>query len=138
MKNILLLLLSVSSVVFINGCGLKEQKRIEMTQVQQMQDSIPKIIPGVRSIHIIQDDDYSKVMIIVGTPSFFDANDDRKQQSAINTGAMVLHVLGADNSLSKGTLVITKKDMDTKEVPADGISIDMKIDSLKKVIYPGK
>lgn len=122
----------------ICSCGLKEQKRIDMTQVQQMQDSIPGIIPGVRSIHIIQDDDYSKVMIIVGTPSFYDASDGKKQQAAVNTGAMVMHVLGADNSISKATLVLTKKDMDTKEVPADGISLDMKIDSLKKVIYPAK
>ncbi len=135
MKNTLV---SISVIVAFGATfsGCKEQKRIDMTQVTQFQDSIPKIIPGTKSIHTIQDDDASKVMIIVGSPSFYDANADQKQQAAINTGLMVLHVLGPDNSITKATLMIAKKDMDNNEVPKDGISIDMKIDSLKKVLYP--
>jgi hypothetical protein len=128
-------------IIFFTSCGLqflKEQKRIDMTQVNQFQDSIPHIISGVRSIHTIQDDDASKVTIIVGAPSFYNSGNDKQQQAAIRTGMMVLHVLGPDNSISKATLVLSKKDSDEVKVPADGIILDMRIDSLRKVIYPAK
>ena len=124
-----------TTLVTIGFMGCKEQKRITMGQVTQFQDSIPKIIPGTRSIHVLQHDESDRVMIIVGSPSFYNAADDKKQQAAIHTGMMILHVLGPDNNISIATLVLSKKDTEEDKVPDDGIKIDMKIDSLQKVIY---
>lgn len=131
MKNVIAILFSVA---FMSSCAIKEQKRIDMTQVTQIEDSIPNIVPGVRSIHTIQkDDDLSKVIIIVGAPSFYGAADDKKQQAAVNTGRMLLHVLGSDASITSAMLVITKKDQDAgTQVPPDGISLPIDIEAMKK------
>lgn len=116
--------------------GCREQQRINMNQVARIEDSIPHIVPGARSIHTLQDDDYSKVTIIVGSPSFYKASDADKQQVAIRVGTMLMDVLGAGNSISTGTLILTQKDSNLNEVPADGIALDMKADSIKKAMYP--
>ena len=139
MRN-LFLSVAALSVLFYSSCAEKEAKRIDMKQVAQFEDSIPHIIPGARSIHTLQKDDATEFKLIVGSPSFYTASDDNKQSAAIRTGLMVLHVLGPDNSIKNATLVLTKKDNDNQEnrIPEDGISLDMKIDSLKKVLYPAK
>ncbi len=123
-------------MTIIASCGLKEMKRIELPQATQMQDSVAKLIPGYYSGHVMQDDDFSKVVIIVGAPGFYDASADMKQLAAIRTGIMLLNVLGPDLSITNATLVITKKDNNDNKIPEDGISLDMKIDSLKKVMFP--
>jgi hypothetical protein len=58
--------------------------------------------------------------------------------SAIRVGMMVLRVLGPDNNLSTGTFVVSKKDNDGDKIPDDGITADMKLDSLKKLLFPAK
>ena len=126
-------------ILFAMSFGNMEMKKIDMTQVSQFEDSIlhGQIVPGVNSIHTLQDDDFSKVAIIVTDAPLY-SDKDKIQQSAIRTGMMVLRVLGPDNSLSKGTFVVSNTMSDKNEMPADGINADMKLDSLKKVVFPGK
>ena len=127
------------TILFSLSCKEKEAKRIDMNQVAQFEDSIPHIIPGTRSIHTLQkEDEDTKFSLIVGSPGFYAAADDKKQAAAIRAGIMVMHVLGPDNSIESARLVLTQKDNDEKKIPDDGIILDMKIDSLKKVLYPAK
>jgi len=143
MKN-LSLLVSLLSLVLAASCGLKEQKRIDMNQVAQIEDSILKaqIVPNTTSVHIYQngqDGDYSKAFIIIVNNRLYKSKDnDKMQQSAIRTGLMLARVLGPDMTVSKATLVISMNDPNEDKVPDDGINVDMKIDSLKKALYPGK
>lgn len=132
MKKIFLLALPFClSLVVINGC--KEYKKIEMAQTHQFEDNIVKIVPGVRSIQTFQDDDYTKVKIILDCPGFYGASDAEKSAAAVKVGQMVLQVLGPDNNISNGTLVLTKDNSQRTTNPADAINVDMKLDSLKKV-----
>ena len=131
----LLLPVSIFALFATANSGCKELKRIDMVQVNQFQDSMPRIIPAVTSIHTLQDDDYSKVTIIIGDTRLY-ADKDNIPQAAVRVGLMVLRVLGPDNSISTGTFAVTGKDSDQDKIPDDAITADMKIDSLKKVLYP--
>jgi hypothetical protein len=128
----------LTTVLMASCSGFKEQKMIDMTQVAQFEDSLPTLVQGIRSIHTLQKDDPTEVTIILGDPSFYAAPDADKQKAAVRVGSMIMRVLGADNSITQGTLVISQKDKDLKEIPADGIKVDMKIADTKKAMYPGK
>jgi hypothetical protein len=119
--------------------GCKEYKRIDMNQVNQIEDSVLKsqIVPHTSFVHILQDDDYTKASVVVGNARLYD-DKDNIQSAAIRTGMMLLRVLGPDNNLSTGVFVVSKKDNAENKLPDDGISADMRIDSLKKVLYPKK
>ncbi len=128
-------------MLFSASCGLKEQIKINVAQVAQIEDSVLKgqIVPKTISVHILQDEDYSKASIIIVNTGLYNSKDnDKMQYAAIRTGMMLSRVLGPEMSLSKATFVISLNDPNDNKVPADGISFDMKIDSLKKVLYPGK
>jgi len=128
-------------VLCIASCALKEQKKINMAQVAQIEDSVlnAQIVPGTTSIHIFQDEDYSKAFIIILNQRLYKGKEnDKMQQAAVRTGQMLARVLGPDMTVSQATLVVSLNDPNEDKVPADGISTDMKIDSLKKVFYPAK
>jgi hypothetical protein len=128
------------TLIAIGYMGCKEYKPIDMNQVTQLEDTILKsqLIPGTSSIHTLQDADYTKVKVIIGNVSLYSAGTDAKQNAAIKVGTALLHILGPDNNLSSATLVITKEVRKDVDNPPDGISLDMKFDSLKKAINPGK
>ena len=94
------LLAVLSSIVFASSCANMEMKKIEMSQVDQMTDSILKkqIIPGSLSIHILQDDDYSKVTLIIRNSRLY-AKKEEIQSAAVRSGLMLLNVLGKDASI---------------------------------------
>lgn len=114
------------------GAGCKEYKRISMAQVEQMYDSL-KTIPGVVSMHILQDDDYTNVAVIVGDAPLYDAGKDKVQETADRVGLMLLHVLGPDNNLSRGTFAVARKDLNEDKIPDDAIKADMHIADAKKI-----
>jgi len=118
--------------------GLKEQKAITTDQLKKIEDGIPKVIPTVTLINTRQGDDHTKIKIILGDPTFYNANADEKHSKAVEVGKMVLEVVGVDNSLSDGKLVITKDVKNQAEDPADGITLDMKLDSLNNELYKNK
>jgi len=134
MKKLLLPIFGVVTILSAS-CGRMEMKKITMDQVHQVEDSIPKILPGNISMHTLQDDDYSKVVIIIGSPSLFKTDADLQQSEAVRTGMALLRVLGPSNSLSTGRLVFSENDFNDDKVPEGSISVDMKLDSLNKVIF---
>ena len=131
----------LSVLIFAASCGLKEQKKIDMTQVAQIEDSIlqAQIVPSTTAIHIYQDNDFNNAYIIIKNDDLYKGKDNSKiQQAAVRTGVMLCHVLGPDMTVSKASLVISINDRNEDKVPDDGITADMKIDSLKKVLFPAK
>jgi hypothetical protein len=132
------LILPASFALFaLANSGCKEYKPINMSQVEQIYDSL-KTIPGVFSMHVLQDDDYSKVTVILGDVALYNAGKDQVQQTASKVGMMVLHVLGPDNNISTGIFAVAKKDPDKEEIPQDAIKADMNINDLKKVAFSSK
>lgn len=128
--------IALVSIITSVSCGLKEQKAITTDQLHAIEDGIPKIIPSVTLINTRQNgEDLCKVRIILGDPAFYGAPDAEKQSKAVAVGQLVLNTLGADNCLTNGTLVITKDVRNQEERPADGIELDMKLDSLNKVLF---
>jgi hypothetical protein len=127
--------LAIGFIALTSCNGLKEQKPLTTDQVHAIEEGIPKIIPTVTLINTRQGDDHSKLKIILGDPTFYNANDDEKRSKAIEVGKMVLQAVGVENTLSEGKLVITKDVKNQSEDPADGISLDMKLDSLNNELY---
>src|SRR5262245_9846905 len=122
--------LALGFIGLVSCNGLKEQKALTTDQLHKIEDGIPKIIPTVTLINTRQGEDHSKLKIILGDPTFYNANNDEKHIKAVEVGKMVLEVVGVDNCLSDGKLVITKDVRNQAEDPADGIALDMKLDSL--------
>ena len=127
-----LAILPIIIAVMLQGC--KEPKKITIEQLHAIEDSIPHIFPNARTIHTIQNDDYNNLRLIVADPVFYNATPEQEQAMAIRTGAMILHVLGPDNSIIKATLILTKDTRNDNEDPADAIKTDMKLDSLEQVM----
>ena len=131
MKNrISVSIVAIALLGWLPGC--KEQKRIDMAQVNELEKGIPKIIPSVSTIHTIQKDDYSMVKVIIGDPAFYSATEEKRKADAVKVGQLIISLLGADNSLTKGVLIVTKDTRSDSETPIDAMELDMKIDSLNK------
>lgn len=131
-----LILASVlTAILFASSCANMEMKRIDMAQVDRLNDSLATI-PGTRSMHVLQDDDYSKVTIIIGNAALFNAGKEKVEETATKVGMMVLHVLGPTNNISTGIFAVSPKDDDKAQIPEGAITADMKINDLKKVAFP--
>jgi hypothetical protein len=135
MKKLIALL--ALPVIIFSSCKMKEEVKLTATQIDQVADTMLRLIPGTVSSHILQSEP-ADIIIILGSPSLYNAADDAKNQAAIRAGAKLLQLVGPDNCLKTGTLVIARKDFDKIEVPADGIKLNMKIDSLNKALFPAK
>ncbi len=135
MKKLKRLVAFASITVFIAICGCKEEVAITMEQVTQIEDSIPKAIPTTSTMNIFVVNN-SELKIVIGDTRFYNADPVIKQEKANQVGLMALKVLGP--GITKGKLIITKNVVDKLENPNDGISTDMNIDSLKKVVFPAK
>ena len=130
-----LLIPIVALIIFACSCsGMMEMKRIDAAQVETIYDSL-KTIPGTYSMHVLQDDDYSKVTVILGNRTLYSSGKERITEASLIVGTMLVNILGPEASISKATFVVTQKDTDATAVPEDGISTEIKIDSIKKAIY---
>jgi hypothetical protein len=123
----------VACIEALSFSGCKEPKKVTIDQLHAIEDSIPKLFPNAKTVHTIQNDDYNNLRLIIADPVFYNAPTDQQQVMAVRTGAMVLHVLGPDNSITKATLILTKDTRNDNEEPADAVKTDMKIDSLEKL-----
>jgi len=120
----------LSGLALFAGCS---GSRIQMEQVNNYNDSIPVVIPGIATIQT-RIDDNEHMRLILGSSSLYKASEEQLQQYAVNAGAIALRVLGRD--ITNGTLIITQQQVNHTENPTDGRLIDMKIDSLKAVSTP--
>ena len=134
MKKLILPLIVAISVISCNA--LKEQKTITTEQKDAIEDSIPKIIPGVATIHTMRINE--EIKFVIGDARFYSSSAEQKNDAAIRVGTALLHVLGPDFGITKATLIITQDTHNEVDDPKDGIKTDMKIDSLEKVMYPAK
>ncbi len=129
------MMLKVAAVV-LSGFTLLEAcsgPHIQMEQVNNYNDSIPVVIPGIATIQT-RIDDNEHMRLILGSSSLYKASEEQLQQYAVNAGAIALRVLGKD--ITTGTLIITQQQVNHTENPSDGRLIDMKIDSLKALSAP--
>jgi hypothetical protein len=125
MNKIIVLL---TAATFISFVGCKEPREVTMEEVHQFEQGFPAIVPSARSMNTIVEE-RTDFRLIVGAPEFYAADKALQQEAAIKTGMLTLKIMGKD--ITKGTLIITKDVQDRSGNPADGIRIDMKIDSLK-------
>lgn len=102
---------------------------LQMEQVHKYNDTIPTIIPDLATVQTrVEDNEHLK--LIAGSTRFYSASPTKMQEVAVKAGQAALRIFGA--GITSGTLIVTQDTKDHKEDPADGIKVDMKIDSLKK------
>lgn len=103
----------------------------DMAHMQQLQDSVFAAYPGkVGAVHI-NPEGRENLIVVLGAPGMYDMPEDQRQKEAVAVGAMALRIFGEGNFLKTGRLVFTKDVRNTLDAPADGLTSDMKIDSLK-------
>ena len=107
--------------------------QLQMGQVHRYNDTIPNVIPNLSTVQTRVDDN-EHLKLIVGSPRFYSAATASMQEAAVKAGQAALAIFG--NGITSGTLIITQDLKDHQEDPADGIKVDMKIDSLKKAALP--
>jgi hypothetical protein len=133
MKQVLRLgVLSLLAAIGLFSC--EGAKDIQMAQVYQYQDTIPTILSGLASVqaHVKRDfnTEANSLKLIVTAPGLYNAGPEKIQEAAMKAGQMALVVFG--NDIHDGTFIVTNDMKDHKEEdPADGIKVDMKLDSLK-------
>jgi hypothetical protein len=127
-------LFSFAALCVLALFSCSEPKEINMGQIHQLEDSIAKAVPTVSTIHTFVKG-RSTLIVILGDVSFYKSGEAKKQEKAIEVGAMALRIFGPENGITKGQFIITKVLDNTQEIPADGIKTDMRIDSLQKAIY---
>ena len=104
----------------------------DMAYMQQLQDSVFAAYPGkVGAVHI-KPEDRENLILVLGAPGMYSMPEDQRQAEAVAIGAMALRIFGKGNYLKTGRLVFTKDVHNTLDAPADALTSDMKIDSLKK------
>ena len=132
MKKLILPVMLFCAVVISSCSSFKEAKRITDAQRDVVEKEVPKLFPSPTLIHTNQSEDDRSLSIIITDTKFYDASSADKQAAAVKCGAILVHVLGGDNGISKFTLVLTKNPATDNGIPDDGIKMDMKVDSLIK------
>ncbi|MCW3120524.1 MAG: hypothetical protein JWQ38_16 [Flavipsychrobacter sp.] len=126
------------ALMAIASCKETEYKKIEMSQVDQLQDSVTHIIAGVATYHVIQKEgEYTSVKIMIGDAEFYAVTPEAKQQAANRVGLALLRILGPDNNIKKATLSVTKS-MGSEDTHEDEIKTEIDMDALNKATFPAK
>lgn len=126
-----------SGILFVAAIGLSScegPKLPEMSQVYDYQDSILHTIPGIGTVQARVERDFNTEAIVlklyIRDVGFYSSSPEKMQEEAVKAGQMALKVFG--DVLDKGVFIATKELQSQDAEPADGIKMDMKLDSLKK------
>ena len=113
--------------------GCKETTEVTMQQIHQLQDSIPKFIPAITAIDV-KVEHQSELKVIISNVPFYTGSPEQMYKAATKIGETAMMLFGADNTLKSGKLIITKENRQSAwdKDPADGIVVDMKLDSLRE------
>ena len=113
--------------------GCKEQADVSMEQIHHLQDTVAKVIPGITAIDI-KVTGQKELKVIIGDASLYGKSQDAQKYAAYKAGEHAMLIFGEENPVKSGTLIITKENRQSAwdTDPADGIKIDMKLDSLKE------
>lgn len=128
MKRYILPLL-IAPLFFMASC---EEGADTEGKTRVVQDSLINVLPNWQALKIKVDDNNTHMKVVVGDASFYTVSPDVKKQKADDLAKMVLRIYGQGNHLEKGELIVTKDVKNTSENPADGISIPMDFDGIKK------
>ncbi len=131
MKKLLVPVILLVVFAAMYSCNDEETDSANM---QQLQDSINVYYRTAEAIHI-NPEDRENLIIVLGDKSLYAAPQDVKQKEATDIGTMALRIWGKDSYLKKGRLVVTRDTRNTSNEPADGITTNINIDSLKKVLF---
>ena len=123
----------IALIVAISSC---KDETSYMPQEAQMKDSIFKAYPTTVASITIQVLDKTQLNIVLGGARLYAADADKKQQMANDLGLMALRIFGKDSYLKTGRLIITKDERNSSENPPDGITTNINLDSLTKIVYP--
>ena len=124
-------LLLVIASVCIFGC--KEAAEVNMEQIHRLQDTVAAAIPGISAIDI-KVTEQKELKIIISDAALYDRPAEVRNNAAYKAGEKAMLIFGEANPVKSGVLIVSKEartgawDKD----PADGIRIDMKLDSLKE------
>ena len=95
-------------------------------------DSISNVLPTVQAIRAHVDEDKSRMRVIVGDLTFYNASAAEKEKKAAELGKMILRIYGPNNLLTHGSLTVTKNVRNTEDEPKDGITTPIDFEGLKK------
>jgi hypothetical protein len=132
MQKIWLPLIILFVIVAASSC---KDEDTDMAHMTQLQDSINTHYPTAQGIHI-NPEDRENLIVVLGDLTLYPASADVKQREATDIGKMAVSIFGKDSYLRKGKLVVTKDIHNTSNEPADGITVNINIDSLKKALFP--
>lgn len=97
-----------------------------------LQDSLATVFPTYTAVQIVVSEDRSKMNLVIGDGTFYNATPEVKAQKAAEFGKMVIRIYGKDAQLKTGTLVVTKNGRNKEVEPKDGIATPIDFEALKK------
>lgn len=129
MVRLTTLLLSLGALAALPSCNNDTSNDGKTTVVH---DSLVHIFPTWQALKINLSDDKTEMNIVMGDAMFYNVPPDVKTQKADELGRMILRIYGKNNYLSKGKLIVTKDINNTSDAPADGITLPVDFERLKK------
>jgi hypothetical protein len=129
MKQFLAFLIVATSVLLMPSC---QEMNDNDGKTRIIQDSLNNVLPTWQALKIKVEDNRTRMTVVVGDATFYKASDEVKSKKAADLGKMILRIYGPNNYLEKGTLIVTKDVQNNSEAPADGISIPIDFEGLKK------
>jgi hypothetical protein len=131
MKKTILFLVPIITMLGVYGC--KEAAEVNMEQIHRLQDTVAACTPGVTAIDV-KVTEQKELKVIISDAALYDKPADQRNNAAYKAGEKAMLLFGEENPIKSGVFIISKEarqgawDKD----PADGIRIDMKLDSLKE------
>jgi len=104
-----------------------------MPQISQMKDSIFKAYPTTVASITIKVEDKTRLNVVLGGAELYKQPADKRQQMGNDLGLMAIRIFGKDSYLKIGKLMVTADERNSSEAPADAITSDINIDSLKNI-----
>jgi hypothetical protein len=121
----------IVAVIMIAFASCKDTEASDVQHIEEMKDTIFKTFPTVVGI-TIRVEESSQLYVTIGDAHLYKADDVARQKEANRIGVIALHIFGKDNELEKGKLTVTKNEHTEEENPADGITTNINLDSLRK------
>ncbi len=121
---------SVFLLATIGGC--KQAAEVNMEQIHHLQDTVAKVIPGVTAIDV-KVTGQKELKVIIADPGLYGQTPEIQKQAACKAGEHAMIIFGEESAVKTGVLIVTKESRQSAwdTDPADGIKIDMSLDSLK-------
>jgi hypothetical protein len=131
MRKLFLAIVSMAVSVCFWSC--KEGGEQYLQQKADLRDSIFAAYPTTVASITIELKTETELNVILGGDQLYKSTPTQQQKMAGEVGSMALRIFGKDNYLKTGKLTLTKDERNLSTEPADGVSTNINLDSLKKV-----